>query len=75
MPLECIERIKDEVEGLGKGRVVIQQDYDNLTIDLQKAHSQICKLHRKLIGQRNKLSFAHYRISNLEQVMEEIRTQ
>ncbi|GKE32768.1 reverse transcriptase domain-containing protein, partial [Tanacetum coccineum] len=28
--LDCIEHIEDKVEGLGKGRVIIQQDFDNL---------------------------------------------
>ena len=39
LPLERIERIEDDVEGLGKGRVIIQQDFDNLTVNLHKARS------------------------------------
>nr|GEW98631.1 putative reverse transcriptase domain-containing protein [Tanacetum cinerariifolium] len=30
LPLDRIERIKDDVEGLGKGRVIIQQNYDQI---------------------------------------------
>nr|GFA76887.1 hypothetical protein [Tanacetum cinerariifolium] len=28
LPLDHIERIEDDAEGLGKGRIIIQQDYD-----------------------------------------------
>nr|GEX54945.1 putative reverse transcriptase domain-containing protein [Tanacetum cinerariifolium] len=30
LPLDHIEQIEDDVEGLGKGRIVIQQDYDQI---------------------------------------------
>nr|GFB47189.1 hypothetical protein [Tanacetum cinerariifolium] len=33
LPLDRIERIKDDVEGLGKGRVIIQQDYDQMRVE------------------------------------------
>ncbi|GKF85529.1 hypothetical protein Tco_0253356, partial [Tanacetum coccineum] len=39
-----LEHIEDKIEGLGKGRVIIQQDFDNLKAELQKAHAQIAKL-------------------------------
>ncbi|GJW94071.1 hypothetical protein Tco_0173743 [Tanacetum coccineum] len=37
--------------------------------------TEIYKLQRKQLGQRNKIAFAHYRISNLEHVIEEIRAR
>nr|GEX63982.1 hypothetical protein [Tanacetum cinerariifolium] len=75
LPLDRIERIEDDVEGLGKGRVIIQQDYDQMRVEFQKSRSQVFKLQRKLFEQRNKIAFAHYRISNLEHVIEEIQTR
>ncbi|GJY18703.1 hypothetical protein Tco_0390194 [Tanacetum coccineum] len=39
LSLDRIEHIEDKVEGLGKGRVIIQQDFDNLEAELQKAHA------------------------------------
>nr|GEX00289.1 reverse transcriptase domain-containing protein [Tanacetum cinerariifolium] len=43
LPLDRIERIKDVVEGLGKGRVIIQQDYDQMRVKFQKSRSQAAK--------------------------------
>nr|GEZ25505.1 putative reverse transcriptase domain-containing protein [Tanacetum cinerariifolium] len=40
LPLDHIERIEDDVEGLGKGRVIIQQDYDQIKVEFQKSRSQ-----------------------------------
>ncbi|GKE78509.1 hypothetical protein Tco_1544629 [Tanacetum coccineum] len=37
LPLECIEHIEDKVEGFGNGRVIIQQDFDQLETELQEA--------------------------------------
>nr|GFB11425.1 hypothetical protein [Tanacetum cinerariifolium] len=75
LPLDRIERIEDVLEGLGKGRVIIQQDYDQMRVEFQKSRSQVFKLQRKLFEQKNKIAFAHYRISNLEHVIEEIQTR
>ncbi|GKF05183.1 hypothetical protein Tco_0035851 [Tanacetum coccineum] len=41
LSLDHIEHIEDKIEGLGKGRVIVQQDFDNLEAELQKAHAQI----------------------------------
>nr|GEX82079.1 putative reverse transcriptase domain-containing protein [Tanacetum cinerariifolium] len=75
LPLDRIERIEDDVEGLDKGRVIIQQDYDQMRLEFQKSRYQVFKLQRKLFEQRNKIAFGHYRISNLEHVIEEIQTR
>nr|GEX93603.1 reverse transcriptase domain-containing protein [Tanacetum cinerariifolium] len=40
LPLDRIERIEDDVEGLGKGRVIIQQGYDKMRVEFQKSRSQ-----------------------------------
>ncbi|GKB07263.1 hypothetical protein Tco_0835547 [Tanacetum coccineum] len=44
LSLDRIEYIEDTIEGLGKGRVIIQQDFDNLEAELQQARAQISKL-------------------------------
>nr|GEW08084.1 reverse transcriptase domain-containing protein [Tanacetum cinerariifolium] len=74
LPLDRIERIEDVVEGLGKGRVIIQQDYDQMRVEFQKSRSQVFKLQRKLFEQRDKIAFVHYRILNLEHVIDEVQT-
>nr|GEV96867.1 hypothetical protein [Tanacetum cinerariifolium] len=45
--LDCMENVEDNIEGLGKGRVIIQQDFNNLETKLQEARAQIAKLQRK----------------------------
>ncbi|GKB72858.1 reverse transcriptase domain-containing protein [Tanacetum coccineum] len=67
-----IEHIEDKIEGLGNGRVIIQQDFDNLEAEFQKARAQIAKLQRKQLGNNNKISLARFRIANLEQIIEDI---
>ncbi|GJY11268.1 hypothetical protein Tco_0379453 [Tanacetum coccineum] len=75
LSLDRIEHIEDKIEGLGKGRVIIQQDFDNLEAELQKAHARIAKLQRKQMGNNNKIALAHFRIANLEQIIEEIQVR
>ncbi|GKC82675.1 hypothetical protein Tco_1138392 [Tanacetum coccineum] len=43
--------------------------------ELKKVHSQIIKLQRKQLGQKDKIAFAHFRISDLEQIIEEIQAR
>nr|GEZ75629.1 hypothetical protein [Tanacetum cinerariifolium] len=57
LPLDRIEQIEDHVEGLGRGRVIIQQDYDQMRVEFQKSRSQVFKLQRKLFEQRDKNCF------------------
>ncbi|GJY36620.1 hypothetical protein Tco_0421998 [Tanacetum coccineum] len=64
-----------QIEGLGKGRVIIQQDFDNLEAELQKAHARIAKLQRKQMGNNNKIALDRFRIANLEQIIEEIQVR
>ncbi|GKF77793.1 hypothetical protein Tco_0230263, partial [Tanacetum coccineum] len=71
LSLDSIEHI----EGRGKGQVIIQQDFDNLEAELQKAHTRITKLQRKQMGNNNKISLARFRIANLEQIIKEIQVR
>ncbi|GKB78438.1 hypothetical protein Tco_0945333 [Tanacetum coccineum] len=73
--LDRIKHIKDKIKGLEKGRVIIQQDFDNLEAELQKAHARITKLQRKQMGNNNKITLARFRIANLEQIIEEIQVR
>ncbi|GKF47792.1 hypothetical protein Tco_0137594 [Tanacetum coccineum] len=41
LPLEHIEHMEDNIEGLGNGRVIIQRDFDQLETELQEARTQI----------------------------------
>nr|GEU68172.1 hypothetical protein [Tanacetum cinerariifolium] len=68
-----IVNIEDNIEGLGKGRVIIQQDFDNLKTELQETRAQVAKLQRKQLGQNNKIALAHFRIADLEQIIKEIQ--
>ncbi|GJS10415.1 hypothetical protein Tco_0367211 [Tanacetum coccineum] len=73
LSLDRIEHIEDKIEGLGKGRVIIQQDFDNLETKLQEARTQIAKLQRKQMGNNSKIALARFRIANLEQIIEDIQ--
>ncbi|GJV48652.1 hypothetical protein Tco_1438864 [Tanacetum coccineum] len=66
-----LDRI-EHIEGLGKGRVIIQQDFDNLETELQKARTQIAKLRKRQLGNNNKIALARFKIANLEQIIKEI---
>ncbi|GKD22604.1 hypothetical protein Tco_1224307 [Tanacetum coccineum] len=72
LSLDRIEHIEDKIEGLGNGRVIIQQDFDNLEAELQESRAQIAKLQRKQMGNNNKIALACFRIANLEQIIEDI---
>ncbi|GJV43787.1 hypothetical protein Tco_1428323 [Tanacetum coccineum] len=67
--------MEDKIEGLGKGRVIIQQDFDNLETELQEARTQIAKLQRKQMGNNNKIALARFRIANLEQIIKDIQVR
>ncbi|GKC62783.1 hypothetical protein Tco_1095381 [Tanacetum coccineum] len=73
LSLDRIEHIEDKIEGLRNGRVIIQQDFDNLEAELRESHTQIAKLQRKQMGNNNKIALAHFRIANLEQIIEDIQ--
>ncbi|GJY47643.1 putative reverse transcriptase domain-containing protein [Tanacetum coccineum] len=72
LSLDRIKHIEDKIEGLGKGRVIIQPDFDNLEAELRESHTQIVKLQRNQMGNNNKIALARFRIANLEQIIEDI---
>ncbi|GJX53761.1 hypothetical protein Tco_0282130 [Tanacetum coccineum] len=74
LSLDRIEHMEDKIEGLGKGRVIIQQDFDNLETKLQEARTQIAKLQRKQMGNNSKIALARSG-ANLEQIIEDIQVR
>ncbi|GJU39613.1 hypothetical protein Tco_1192570 [Tanacetum coccineum] len=75
LSLDRIEHMEDKIEGLGKGWVIIQQDFDNLETELQEAHTQITRLQRKQMGNNSKNALARFRIANLEQIIKDIQVR
>ncbi|GKE68414.1 hypothetical protein Tco_1526486 [Tanacetum coccineum] len=75
LSLDRIEHIKDKIEGLGNGQVIIQQDFDNLEAKLRESRTQIAKLQRKQIENNSKIALARFRIANLEQIIEDIQAR
>ncbi|GJZ62424.1 hypothetical protein Tco_0618561 [Tanacetum coccineum] len=75
LSLDRIEHIKDKIEGLGNGRVIIQQDFDNLEAELRESHTQIAKLQRKQMGNSSKIALAHFKIANIEHIIEDIQAR
>ncbi|GJS85146.1 hypothetical protein Tco_0751687 [Tanacetum coccineum] len=66
LPLERIEHMEDKIEGLGNGRVIIQQDFDKLETELHEAHAQIAGFQRKQMGHDDEVVLARVRTSTLE---------
>ncbi|GJV22553.1 reverse transcriptase domain-containing protein [Tanacetum coccineum] len=54
-------------------RMIIRRNNDELKTELKKIHTQIIKLQKKQLRQKDKIAFAYYRISNLEQIIEKIQ--
>ncbi|GJR92295.1 hypothetical protein Tco_0264469 [Tanacetum coccineum] len=75
IPPERFEQIENGIEGLGKGTIIIQRDFDALAAELQQAHTQITKLQRKQIGYNHKISLARYRIAELAEVINDMETR
>nr|GFA20766.1 hypothetical protein [Tanacetum cinerariifolium] len=75
LSLDRTENIEDNIEGLEKGRVIIEQDFNKLEIKLQEARAQIAKLQRKKLGHNNKISLACFRTANPEQIIEDIQAR
>ncbi|GKF96853.1 hypothetical protein Tco_0292674, partial [Tanacetum coccineum] len=70
---EQIEDILNYLEGLSSHRIEkIEEGCTNgneLKTELKRICTQIIKLQKKQLGQKDKIAFAHYRISNLEQTL------
>ncbi|GJZ94602.1 hypothetical protein Tco_0666805 [Tanacetum coccineum] len=73
LPLERIEHMEDKIKGLGNGRVIIQQDFDQLEAELQEARTQISEFQREQIRQDDEIVLAHVRTSTLEILIEDIQ--
>ncbi|GJU61373.1 hypothetical protein Tco_1243208 [Tanacetum coccineum] len=66
------------IEKIEEGRIdrmIIRRNSDELKTELKKIRTQIIKLQKKQLGQKDKIAFAHYRISNLEQIIKEIQAR
>ncbi|GJV78824.1 hypothetical protein Tco_1514694 [Tanacetum coccineum] len=59
------------IERMEEGRI----NGNELKTELKKIRTQIIKLQKKQLGQKDKIAFAHYRISNLEQIIEKIQAR
>ncbi|GKF20900.1 hypothetical protein Tco_0069538, partial [Tanacetum coccineum] len=59
------------IEKMEEGRI----NGNELKIELKEIHIQIVKLQKKWIVQKDKIAFAHYRISNLERIIEKIQAR
>ncbi|GJT43545.1 hypothetical protein Tco_0952260 [Tanacetum coccineum] len=75
IPPERFEHIENGIEGLDKGTIIIQRDFEALATELQQAHTQISKLQRKQIGSNHKISLARYRIAELAEVINDMETR
>nr|GEU70287.1 putative reverse transcriptase domain-containing protein [Tanacetum cinerariifolium] len=73
LSLDRIEHIENNIEGLGQGGVIIQQDFDTLEAELQQARAQITKFHKKQIGSNHKISLARFRITELKHIINDIQ--
>nr|GEZ77675.1 hypothetical protein [Tanacetum cinerariifolium] len=73
LPLEFIEHMEDKIEGLGNGRVIIQQDFDKLETELQEAHTQISGFQREQIRHDDEIILARVMIFTLEMIIEDIQ--
>ncbi|GJU01840.1 hypothetical protein Tco_1112178 [Tanacetum coccineum] len=68
---EQIEDILNYLDELSFNRIGEMEKDNKLKTKLEKVRSQIIKFQRKQLGQRDQIAFAHYRISNLKQIIEE----
>ncbi|GKA09461.1 hypothetical protein Tco_0688792 [Tanacetum coccineum] len=59
------------IEKMEEGRI----NSDELKTELKKIRTQIIKLQKKRLGQKDKIAFAHYKISDLEQIIEKIQAR
>ncbi|GJS04013.1 hypothetical protein Tco_0320521 [Tanacetum coccineum] len=56
-------------------RMIIRRNSDELKIELKRIRTQIIRLQKKRLRQKDKIAFAHYRISNLEQIIGKIQAR
>ncbi|GJS52268.1 hypothetical protein Tco_0625630 [Tanacetum coccineum] len=68
-----LHRIEKMEKGRTNDRMIIRRDGNELKTELKRIRTQIIKLQKKRLGQKDKIAFAHYRISDLEQIIEKIQ--
>nr|GEU43189.1 reverse transcriptase domain-containing protein [Tanacetum cinerariifolium] len=68
-------RIGKMEEKIVNGSMIIQRDFDELKTELEKVHSQISRLQKKHIGQKDQIAFACFRISTLEITLKDIQAR
>ncbi|GJZ10859.1 hypothetical protein Tco_0545618 [Tanacetum coccineum] len=68
-------RIKKMEEGRINDRMIIRRNGNELKTELKRIRNQIIKLQKKQLGHKDKIAFAHYRISNLVQIIKEIQAR
>ncbi|GJS77448.1 hypothetical protein Tco_0727329 [Tanacetum coccineum] len=73
LPIERIEYIENGIKGLGKGRVIIHQNFDAMEVELQQARAQITKLQRKQMCSNHKISLARFRITKLGDIINDMQ--
>ncbi|GKA62051.1 hypothetical protein Tco_0761570 [Tanacetum coccineum] len=59
------------IEKMEEGRI----NGNELKTELKEIRIQIVKLQKKRLGKKDKIAFAHYRISNLERIIEKIQAR
>ncbi|GJR51998.1 hypothetical protein Tco_1402519 [Tanacetum coccineum] len=59
------------IERMEEGRT----NGNELKTELKRIRTQIIRLQKKRLGQKDKIAFAHYRISDLEQIIEKIQAR
>ncbi|GJY66418.1 hypothetical protein Tco_0468656 [Tanacetum coccineum] len=65
--------IKKIEERLVNGWIIIPRDFDEVKTKLKEARTQILELQKKHMGQRDKIAFVRFRISDLEMTLEDIQ--
>ncbi|GJS31984.1 hypothetical protein Tco_0492604 [Tanacetum coccineum] len=66
------------IEKMEEGRIdkmIIRRSSDELKTKLKKIRTQIIKLQKKQLGQKDKIAFAYYKISDLERIIEKIQAR
>ncbi|GKA84434.1 hypothetical protein Tco_0806029 [Tanacetum coccineum] len=76
---EQIEDILNYLDELSFHRIEKMEERringNELKTELKEIRTQIIKLQKKRLGQKDKIAFAHYRISNLERIIEKIQAR
>ncbi|GJT82161.1 hypothetical protein Tco_1056503 [Tanacetum coccineum] len=66
------------IEKMEEGRIdrmIIRRNSDELKTELKKIRTQIIKLQKKRLWQKDKIAFTHYKISDLERIIEKIQAR